>query len=345
MLSFRPLELAMKHTRKIVLLLVLILILTGFLYWLFYWRYFQSTDNAYVQADITNISARVSAVVVNSMIQDNHPVQKGDLLAQLDDREFVVALQKAAATLAQSRAALTNAQATYQMQISTIDEFRSDVASAAASLQYARQQYLRFQILQKKNYVSQGDMDNALSGYKVAEAKYNQAQASLKTQSDKLKVQQSEIEQNKANVEQAQANLEQAKLILSYTRIIAPIDGVISNRSLQVGMMVQAGQSIASIVSGNAPWISANFKETQKALMRKGLPVEVTIDAYPGKTFHGRIDSFSPATGATFALLPPDNATGNFTKVVQRVPVKIIFDHPEQIDSGLSATVTVDTRG
>ncbi|MEX3174919.1 HlyD family secretion protein [Serratia quinivorans] len=335
----------MKHARKIALSLVLILVLAGFLYWLLYWRYFQTTDNAYIQTDITNISARISAVVVNSNIQDNHRVKKGDLLAQLDDREFVVSMQKAAATLAQSQAALTNAQASYQMQKSAIEEYRSNVSSAAASLQYTRQQYLRFQILEKKHYVSQGDMDNATSSYKVAEAKYNQAQASLRTQSDKLSVQQSEIEQSRANVEQAQANLDQAKLTLSYTRIIAPIDGVISNRSLQVGMMVQAGQAIASIVSGKTPWISANFKETQKARMHKGLPVEVSIDAYPGKTFYGKVDSISPATGATFALLPPDNATGNFTKIVQRVPVKIIFDHPEQIDSGLSASVTVDTRG
>ncbi|MGL4486071.1 MAG: HlyD family secretion protein [Yersinia sp. (in: enterobacteria)] len=335
----------MKHTRKIIVSLILILLLGVFLYWLLYWRYFQTTDNAYVQTDITNISARVSAVVIKSNIQDNHPVKKGDLLALLDDKEFDVAVQKAAATLAQSQAALTNAQASYQMQKSAIDEYRSDVNSAVASLQYAGQQYRRFQTLKKKNYVSQGDMDNATSDYKVAEAKYNQAQASLKTQKDKLTVQQSEIEQSRANVEQAQASLDQAKLTLSYTRIVAPINGVIGNRSLQVGMMVQAGQSITSIVSGNPPWINANFKETQKARMRKGLPVKVSIDAYPGKTFYAKVDSISPATGATFALLPPDNATGNFTKVVQRVPVKIVFDKPEKIDSGLSATVTVDTRG
>ena len=142
--SFRLLEFIMKHSKKIGFLLLVLLVLSGFLYWLLYWRYFQTTDNAYVQADITNVSARISAVVVNSMIRDNHRVNKGDLLAQLDDREFVVALQKAEATLAQSRAALTNAQASYQMQKSAIDEFRSDVNSAAATLQYAHQQYLRF---------------------------------------------------------------------------------------------------------------------------------------------------------------------------------------------------------
>lgn len=331
--------------KKIALLLIVLLLLAVFLYWLLYWRYFQTTDNAYLQADITHISPRISAVVVSSTIQDNHRVKKGEVLAQLDDREFVVAVKKADATLAQSRAALTNAQAGYQMQISTIDEYRSDVSSAAASLYNARQQYLRFQSLQKKNYVAQGDMDNATSSYKVAEAKYTQAQARLKTQSDKLAVQQSAIEQNKANVNQAQANLEQARLTLSYTRIVAPIDGVISNRSLQVGMMVQAGQAIASIVSSNTPWINANFKETQMARIHKGLPVSVSIDAYPGKTFSAKVDSVSPATGATFALLPPDNATGNFTKIVQRVPVKIVFEHPELIDSGLSASVTIDTRG
>jgi membrane fusion protein (multidrug efflux system) len=145
-------------------------------------------------------------------------------------------------------------------------------------------------------------------------------------------------------VKQATASLSQAKLELGYTRIVAPIDGVISNRNLQVGMMVQPGQSVVSIVSDRTPWILANFKETQKSRMHKGQSVDVTIDAYPGKTFSARIDSVSPATGATFALLPPDNATGNFTKVVQRVPVKIVFNDSVQVDNGLSAVVTVDTR-
>ncbi|NRF62014.1 HlyD family secretion protein [Vibrio coralliilyticus] len=333
----------MKKIIKILIPLML-LVLAGGAYWYYYGRFFQTTDNAYIQTDITNVSSRINAEVVKINIKDNQKVKKGDLLAQLDDREFVIKEQLAEATLAQSQAEQSNADAAYKMQKSTIEEYQSKVTSAKAKYQYSLQQYKRLQALEKQNYVSKGERDNGASAYKVDEAAYLEAKASLKTQQDKLSVLESEIEQADAMVKQATASLSQAKLELGYTRIVAPIDGVISNRNLQVGMMVQPGQSVVSIVSDRTPWILANFKETQKSRMHKGQSVDVTIDAYPGKTFSARIDSVSPATGATFALLPPDNATGNFTKVVQRVPVKIVFNDSVQVDNGLSAVVTVDTR-
>ncbi|MDE1476375.1 HlyD family secretion protein [Xenorhabdus bovienii] len=333
----------MKYIRVIIIIFFLSL-LVFYLYWYFYWRYFQTTNNAYVQANITHINARVSSVVLESNIQDNHKVKKGDFLVQLDEREFILNKQKTAAALEQNENALINAQASYQMQKNVIEEHRSSLISAKASLKYACQQLDRYQLLKEKRYVSQSDVDNAISNYKIAESKYREAQAKLKTQISKLVVQDSQLKQAKANVQQAMASLNQAELMLSYTRIAAPNDGVISNRSVQVGTMVQAGQGIASIVSSQTSWVQANFKETQISRMHKGQPVKVSIDAYPDKIFHAKIDSISPATGAIFALLPPNNATGNFTKVVQRLSVKIVFDQPEEIDSGLSATVTVDTR-
>ncbi|WP_172380726.1 HlyD family secretion protein [Vibrio sp. Vb339] len=333
----------MKKIIKILIPLML-LVSAGDAYWYYYWRFFQTTENAYVQTDITNVSSRINAEVIKINIKDNQKVKKGDLLAQLDDREFLIKEQLAEATLAQSQAEQSNADAAYKMQKSAIEEYQSKVTSAKAKYQYSLQQYKRLQALEKQNYVSKGERDNGASSYKVDEAAYLEAKASLKTQLDKLSVLESEIEQADAMVKQATASLSQAKLELGYTRIVAPIDGVISNRNLQVGMMVQPGQSVVSIVSDRTPWILANFKETQKSRMHKGQPVDVTIDAYPGKTFSARIDSISPATGATFALLPPDNATGNFTKVVQRVPVKIVFNDSVQVDNGLSAVVTVDTR-
>ncbi|CAM3861138.1 HlyD family secretion protein [Vibrio sp. Of14-4] len=333
----------MKKILKIVIPLMT-LVMIGSAYWYYYGRFFQTTDNAYVQTDITHVSSRIDAEVVKIFIHDNQRVKKGDVLALLDDRELIIKKQLAEANLAQSRAEQSNADAAFQMQKSTIEEYQSKVISAKAKYQYSLEQYKRFQALEKQNYISKGERDNSASAYKVDEAAYYEAQASLKTQQDKLSVLKSEIEQANAMVIQAEASLSQAKLELGYTRILAPIDGVISNRNLQVGMMVQQGQSMVSIVSDRIPWVLANFKETQKARMHKGQPVNVTIDAYPGKTFAATIDSLAPATGATFALLPPDNATGNFTKVVQRVPVKIIFDHPVEIDNGLSAVVTVDTR-
>ncbi|CDM91192.1 HlyD family secretion protein [Xenorhabdus bovienii] len=332
----------MKYIRVIIIIFLSLLVL--YLYWYFYWRYFQTTNNAYVQTNITHINARVSSVVLESNIQDNHKVKKGDFLVQLDEREFMLNKQKTAAALEQNENALINAQASYQMQKNVIEEHRSSLISAKASLKYARQQLDRYQLLKEKRYVSQSDVDNVISNYKIAESRYGEAQAKLKTQISKLVVQDSQLKQAKANVQQAMASLNQAELMLSYTRIAAPNDGVISNRSVQVGTMVQAGQGIASIVSNQTSWIQANFKETQISRMHKGQPVKVSIDAYPDKIFHAKIDSISPATGAIFALLPPNNATGNFTKVVQRLSVKIVFDQSEEIDSGLSATVTVDTR-
>ncbi|CAM3687368.1 HlyD family secretion protein [Xenorhabdus thuongxuanensis] len=334
----------MKSIRIIIIIFILLLLSAFYFYWYFYWRFFQTTNNAYVQANITNINSRLSSMVLESNIQDNHKVKKGDFLVQLDKSEFVLNKQKAMAKLEQDKSTLINAQASYQMQKDVVEEYRNSLISAKASLEYAGQKLERFRILKERHYVSQNDLDNAISNYKIAISKYHESQAKLRTQIGKLVVQESQIKQAKANIQQAMVSLSQAELMLSYARIIAPSDGVISNRSIQVGTMIQAGQGIASIVSNQTPWIQANFKETQISRMHKGQPVKVSIDTYPDKIFSAKIDSISPATGATFALLPPNNATGNFTKIVQRVSVKIVFDLPEEIDSGLSATVTVDTR-
>lgn len=333
-----------KQIKKILFVLILGGVLGGFSYWYLYARFFQSTDNAYVKANITKLSARLTDMVVTSYIQDNHFVKKGQILAVLDSSKERIDVQKSLANLSQIKATLENARANYKMQHSTIQEFVEQLKSAKASQFNAKLQYYRYLKLHKKRFVSQGTMDQQALDYTLAKVKTEKAIASLQTQRDKLTVLSSQIKQEQANFAEAKANLAQARLDLSYTKIISPINGVISNRSLQVGMRVPAGQTIASIVSAKPVWITANFKETQRARMKIGQPVKIEIDTYPGKVFRGKISSISPATGATFALLPPDNATGNFTKVVQRVPVRIAFDQPVHLESGLSATVTVDTR-
>ncbi len=334
----------MKHVKKILIPVIVVLLIGIFLYWLLYWRYIQTTDNAYTQSDITNISARINSQVMASYISDNHVVKKGQLLAVLDDRAYQVAIQKAEADVAKSTAALNNTRANAKMQISVINQHSSGLVSAQASAKYAAQEQNRFSQLNSRHYIAQGDMDKANSTYYVAAADVAQAQASLKTQQDKLTVLNTIIEQNQAQLKQAQANLADARLQLTYTRIIAPVSGVIGNRNLQVGMFTQAGQTIASIVPEQHPWIVANFKETQRGRMKPGQRVNITIDSYPGRIFEGHIQSMAPATGSIFALLPADNATGNFTKIVQRIPVKIVFNEPIIIPSGLSCEVTVDTR-
>ncbi|CAM3924378.1 putative multidrug resistance protein EmrK [Vibrio aerogenes CECT 7868] len=333
----------MKLFVKVIILFVIVT-LAGLGYWLAYGHYFQSTDNAYTHTDIISVSARMNGQIVQSLVQDNQRVHQGDVLARLDDRAYRINVQQAQATLAQRKAELANARATLAMQKSTILEHRNDVASAKARYDNAEHELKRTGQLSKQKYVSGGDMDHATLSYKVTHSEYKQAKASLKTQEDKLVLLTSEIASAEAGVKQAEAALSHAQLMLSYTQITAPADGVVSNRHIQVGMMIQAGQSVLSLVSEHPPWIEANFKETQITHMHKGQPVEVAVDAYPEKTFKATVDSIAPATGATFALLPPDNTTGNFTKVVQRVPVKIVFNDPVHLDSGLSVVVSVDTR-
>ncbi|WP_299005484.1 HlyD family secretion protein [uncultured Shewanella sp.] len=333
-----------KNVKKISFLVFVGLIALGGVYWFSYGRYFQTTDNAYVTNDITKLSARTSGVVTQSFIHDNQVVKKGQLLLVLDDRDQKVALQKMQANVEQALSEIDNAKAEYQMQLSKVAEFQSQTKLDLANEGYTQQQYQRYMALLKKHFVAQGDVDNEQLKYTQAKIQYRKDSQSLKTQQDQLQVLASNVKQSQASLSEVKANLEQAKLNLSYTRIVSPIDGVISDRSEQVGTMVQSGETIASIVSAKPVWIVANFKETQRAQMKVGQNVKINLDAYPDKTFYGKVSSVSPATGSTFALLPVDNATGNFTKVVQRLPVRITFDHTQHLASGLSATVTVDTR-
>lgn len=333
-----------KNIKKISLLLILGMVAIGSGYWFSYGRYFQTTDNAYVTNDITKLSARTTGVVMESYIHNNQLVKKGQLLAVLDNRDQLVALQKMQANVQQVSSEIDNAKAEYQMQLSKVAEFQSQSKLDLANEAYTKQQYQRYLALLKKKFVAQGDVDNEQLKYTQADIQYKKDNQSLKTQQDQLKVLDSKVKQSQASLSEAQANLEQAKLDLSYTRIMSPIDGVISDRSEQVGTMIQSGETIASIVSAKPVWIVANFKETQRSRMKVGQAVEIHLDAYSDTTFQGKVVSVSPATGSTFALLPLDNATGNFTKVVQRLPVRVAFNQPQHLASGLSATVTVDTR-
>ncbi|WP_338803448.1 HlyD family secretion protein [Xenorhabdus griffiniae] len=334
----------MKYVKKIFIPLIVVSLMGSFLYWLLYWRYIQTTDNAYTQSDITNVSARISSQVMTSYVTDNHEVKQGQLLAVLDDRAYKVAILKAEADVAKTTAALSNAQANAKMQESIINQYSSRLTSAKAREKYATQELIRINQLNTRHYVAQGDIDKADSAHKIAVADAEEAQASLETQQTKLAVLKTTIEQAQAQLKHAQASLADAQLQLTYTRIIAPVSGVIGNRNLQVGMFTQAGQTIASIVPEQQPWVVANFKETQRGRMKPGQPVDITIDSYPGEIFEGHIESLAPATGSVFALLPANNATGNFTKIVQRFPVKIVFNKPITMASGLSCEVTIDTR-
>ncbi|MGF1757603.1 HlyD family secretion protein [Photobacterium sagamiensis] len=340
------------NNKKAPLIATLIMLSFGIAaggYWFGHGQYFQSTDNAYLQGDITNISPKVSGYIIQSYVDDNQHVKAGQLLAKIDDRDYTTAKNQANANLAVSAAAIDNLDAQYQLQQTLIRQAKSQIASAQAEHERAQQQMSRTHSLLKRNYSSQDEVDDAASHLKVTKAQLDEANARSQASKDQLNVINSQIAQAQAAITEAKAHLEQADLNLSYTNIYAPVDGIVGKRSLRVGLYVQPGMPLMSLVPTKAVWIEANFKETQLAKIHPGQKVTVELDAFPDQPLDGIVDSFSPATGAKFALLPPENATGNFTKIVQRVPVKIVLPHPEQLTGqlipGLSVIATVDTRG
>ncbi|WP_108652715.1 HlyD family secretion protein [Dongshaea marina] len=341
----------MKSKNRIALIaaIVVLLVVAATTYWFSYGRYMQSTDNAYLHGNITTISAQVSGTVMRSDVTDNQKVKAGQLLAQIDPRQYREQLNEATANLALTQAQLSNLKATKTLQMALIHQAEAEVKSALAKRDQSYKELVRQQSLSKKHYVSQNTLDQAQSDLKVTNAGLQQAQASLHAAKDKLQVLDTQLAEATANIDKSEAAVSQAKLNLSFTEIHAPVDGIIGQRSLRKGMLAEVGQPLLSLVPTNKIWLVANFKETQVGQMRVGQKVKIKIDALSGVTLHGHIDSLSPATGSQFALLPAENATGNFTKIVQRVPVKILIDDAAGIRSelrpGLSAEVTVDTRG
>jgi len=341
-----------KKSRKTATIATFIILLLGALgagYWLSYGQYFESTDNAYLQGNITAISPKVSGYIAHSYVHDNQFVKKGQLLVDIDARDYQAALDQANAHIAVIQSTVQNLLAKKSLQKSLILQAESKVDSAQAEYDHASQQISRVNSLLKSNYTSQDEVDKTLAQQKVALAVLHESNANLVASQDQLNVIASEINQAQASVLEAKAQKKQAQLNVSYTKVYAPVDGIVGKRGVRDGLLVQAGTQLMSIVPNRNIWIEANFKETQLSKLRKGQLVAIELDAYPDQEINGYVDSFSPATGAKFALLPPENATGNFTKIVQRVPVKVAISASPSLQAlllpGLSAVVTIDTRG
>ncbi|TNI65709.1 hemolysin D, partial [Aeromonas salmonicida] len=316
----------MSKEKKIPLMAAIILALLGLafaLYWYGYGRYFERTDNAYLQSNVTAIASRLPGYIHEVLVDDNQLVRSHQIIARLDDREYRHRLAMAEAELALNQASAENLTATRTRQLSLIHQAQARVLSGKTELRRASQQQSRTAQLKARNYSSQDSLDEVSANRQVAEAQLVEAEAALQAARDNLLVLDAEQQQAQARIAESRANLDQARLDLSYTEIRAPADGIIGRRALREGMYVQSGMQVASLVPLKEVWVEANFKETQLAHMHPGQKVEVVLDAYPNQPVDGVIDSLSPATGAKFALLPPENATGNFTKIVQRVPVKI----------------------
>src|SRR6266581_1748571 len=285
----------------------------------------QSTDDAQVDGHIVPILPKVGGFVTEIRVDENQRVRVGDTLIVLDDRDYKVRLAQAEADLAVALAGVSNRTRVGQAE-AQVEQAQANALKAHADLD-------RLRPLAEQDIVSQQQLDAAEAAARAADAALAAAQAAL-VGAD-------------ARVGAARAARDQAALNLSYTRITAPASGVVSKKTVELGQLVQAGQPLMSVVPLEDVWLTANLKETQVQDVKPGEPVDFTVDAYPGIHFRGHVESLSPATGARFSLLPPDNATGNFTKVVQRVPVRI---RPDKVDPahplrpGMSVVVTIQTK-
>jgi membrane fusion protein, multidrug efflux system len=310
-------------------------------------RYLESTDDAYVKADSTIVAPKVSGYLAQVLVADNEQVKAGQLLARIDDRDFRTALNQAHADVAGSEAAVRNLDAQLELQQPIIEQGTADVTAAEANLQFAQQERTRYDGLMKSGSgtVQRAQQTDAELREKAAQLQHGKS--GLIAAQKKVDVLTTERAKAVAQLDHARAVEQQMALNLSYTEISAPVDGTVGARTLRVGQFVQAGTQLMAVVPLDAVYVVANFKETQLTHVRNGQPVEVEIDSFHGTKLRGHVDSLSPASGLEFALLPPDNATGNFTKIVQRVPVKIVLDDHSLtglLRPGMSAEPTINTK-
>jgi membrane fusion protein (multidrug efflux system) len=318
-------------------------------YWWNTGRFIESTDDAYVGGNVTALAPHVPGFVSQILVTDNQYVKAGDLLVTLDDRDYRAKLAHAQAVVQRQQATLANLRAQYELQQSMIGQSEANLVAVKAAAVFADQEATRYRTLAATTYGSLQNDQKASAADRQAQANAAAAAAGLEAAKQKLAVIDTQIAETRADLAQAEADLNSAQLDLGYTEIRSPIDGYVGARGAQIGAYVTTGTNLLSIVPAHGLWVDANFKEDQLARMRAGQPVTIVADVLPGRTFEGRVVSLAPATGAVFAVIPPENATGNFTKIVQRVPVRIAIEDGDGtlgvLRPGLSVTATVDSRG
>ncbi|QXI30412.1 HlyD family secretion protein [Pseudomonas vanderleydeniana] len=338
----------LKRRLFVFLLLVLLIALGFFAEWFWHGRFYESTDNAYVQGEITRVSSQLAARIDQVLVADNQHVEQGQLLVRLEGADFQLAVERANATLATREAERLQAQSKLTQQASLIAAADAQVASSQASLGRSQLDLSRAQTLRKPGYVSEERVTSLSADNHIARSQVAKAQADLQSQRQQVNALTAELKRLDGQIASARAELAQAELNLSRSEIRAPISGLVGQRAARNGQYVQTGAYLLSIVPDQDIWVQANFKETQIGHMRPGQNATLLFDAYEDTPIQGRVDSLFAASGAQFSLLPPDNATGNFTKVVQRIPVKLVFaaDNPLHglIRPGMSVYVKVDIR-
>ena len=287
--------------------------------------FYQSTDDAFVEGHIISVAPRVEGQIINLYVDDNQHLEEGQLIAEIDPKDYEVKLAQAEAKLQEAKASLNMTDKQVEQNEATLSQYSQDIHSTQSKLNFAKEDYKRYNDMYKEGIVSKQDYDNSMTNLHVAQANYNSANDRVKASESSLQSSKARKAAVEAEIKRLEAEVEQAKLNLSYTKIYAPQEGNVTARSVEKGNYVNVAQPLLAIVPTKV-WVVANFKETQLESMKPGQPVSIKVDTYPHKVFRGKVDSIQRATGAKASLFPPENAVGSYVKIVQRVPVKIVFD-------------------
>ncbi|MCT8988060.1 HlyD family secretion protein [Shewanella phaeophyticola] len=305
----------------------------------------QSTDDAYIQADFTLVSPQIAGKISQVFVDDNDVVKQGDVIATLDDRDFVAAVNTAKAQVVSAQASIKSLQAKLLNQDAVIEQAQATLDANISTLKLAQFNLERYRNLATDGSGTVQAQQEAEAQVSIEQANLRKNEAGLLAAKQNKMIQQADIDQAKAALQQAQSMLDVANLQLSYTQITAPIDGIVGKKSLRVGSYVNPGVSLLAVVPLDQVYVHANFRETQLANVKAGQAVNIEVDALPGKVFTGHVDSLAPASGVSYSAVAPHNATGNFTKIVQRLPVKIIIDAGQvdaaQLRVGMSVVPTI----
>jgi len=337
-----------KKPNKVIPIILGVILIAGIIFgikeYIYYGKHID-TDDAQIDADVSPVVARVGGYVDSIFFEENTHVNAGQVLVKIDDRDYKVKLEQAMSAQKGASAGVGVGQSQIIATAASSSSARAQAESAAARLEKANKDYARYANLVKDGSITQQQFDQAKSDRDVAAATYRAAQDQYKAALEQVGTSRNQLTVTNVGVTQRQADVDYAKLQLSYTTITAPSAGITSKKNIQLGQLVQAGQTLFNIVNDNSLYITANFKETQLTNMKNGQKVNIEVDAFPDVELHGEVYNFSPATGAKFSLLPPDNATGNFVKVVQRIPVKIKINADKEtlakLRPGMSVNVSV----
>ena len=311
-------------------------------------RFMVSTDDAYVRANNSTLGARVAGHIAQIVPEDNTQVKAGDVVFRIDDGDYKIALDAARAKGATQQATIERIGRQVTAMQSAVEQAQAQLASAEAASTRSQLDFDRQQALSTKGFASRAVFEGSQAGKDQSAASVQSAKAALDAAKDNVEVTKAQQNEARAQLAELQSSVAKAERDLAFTQVRAPVDGVFSNRIVNTGDYISAGQRLGNIVPLNDVFIDANFKETQLARLQPGQPVKISVDAYSDKKVQGTVESLSPAAGAVFTLLPPDNATGNFTKIVQRVPVRIRVPADVAKDNalraGMSVYVSVDTK-